>query len=146
MCMLFVLCIWDHDTSYKPRRPRYSSVKTSPEILWLGQRFRLKHSTHASMNRLWAQTTMRHVTIDTFINKNNDSCDQATKALRNARYEDDWQYIQSLQLQGALKSVSPNHSAKQLSKNGRHSCLMSQHQSTNLCVKLFNSNCQLQQT
>jgi len=45
---------------------------------------------------------MRHVTIDTFINENNDSCDQATKALRNARYENDWQHIQSLQLQGAL--------------------------------------------
>jgi len=117
-----------------------TSVKTSAELPRLGQRFRLKHSTDASMNRLWAQTTLRHVTIDTFINENNDSCDQATKALRNARYENDWQHIQSLQLQGALiKCVTKSLSKTAIKK------WSSQLSNTNLQICAQSSPTALQQ-
>ena len=54
------------------------------------------------MNELWAQSTLKNVPLDSFINANSGNCDQAKKALQNARQVIDWKHINSLQLQGVL--------------------------------------------
>ena len=98
-------------------RLNVTSVKTSAELLRLGQRYKLKHSKSKNMNELWAQSTLKNVPLDSFINANSGNCDQAKKALRNARQEVDWQHINSLQLQGALiRSVTDSLSKASIKK------------------------------
>ena len=57
-----------------------TSVKTSAGLLRLGQRYRLKHSKSKNINDLWAQSTLKNVPLDSFINATSGNCDQAKKA------------------------------------------------------------------
>jgi zinc-binding in reverse transcriptase len=81
------------------------SIKATAESLRLGQRHRLKNSSHSEMSDLWAETSTKSVVLDSIVNAHPSNYDAAIKALNKEREDDGWCHMQSLSLQGTLISA-----------------------------------------
>src|SRR5277367_4347486 len=82
-----------------------TSQKDTTELLRLGKRHRLKSSPHNAMHDLWTETTKQHVVIDSLINNNPADCARATKALKKTHENESLAHVQSLVLQGAIRTA-----------------------------------------
>ena len=93
------------------------SLKTTAQILRLGQRIRLKNSGSTRMEILWQVTSAQFPTIDEHITDSNSSIVVPVRKLKEKIELEAWSHVQSLSVQGALlKSLSASLGASIIKK------------------------------
>ena len=99
------------------------SLKSTAEMLRLGQRHRLKASVNSGMNELWSETSSNCVNIDTIINGNSANCKHACKTLRSEHETNAGNHVQTLKLQGALITAITDSVSKTAINKWSSQCL-----------------------